>query len=101
MEQDVTLDETDPGIAVIVWALLSAARDRLPPSWRPWIPWAAVVLAAALRALLDATARGTVDASTLLRAAGSGAVAVLGQAASRAPAKARAAVRARDDSDGR
>ncbi len=96
MEQAVTLDESDPAIAVLVWALLSGVRERLPARWRPWIPWAAVVLAGIIRALLDAATRGDVDASTLLRAAGSGAVAVLGQASARAPAKARAAVRARD-----
>lgn len=96
MQQDVTVDISDPGIAVLVWALLTSVRMRLPASWRPWIPYAAVLISGALRGLLDATARGTVDGSTLLRAAASGAMAVLGQAASRAPAKARAIRSPRD-----
>lgn len=93
---EVHVDASDPGLAVAVWAVLGALRPKLPSKVRPWIPWLAVILAGALRGALDATARGQVDGSTLVRAVVSGGFAVLGQAAARAPAKARRAVGAPD-----
>lgn len=95
-EADVAIDPTDPGLAVAVWALLGVVRGKLPAKVRPWIPYLAVLLAGVLRGALDASARGQVDGSTLVRAGVSGAFAVLGQAATRAPAKARRAVGAPD-----
>jgi hypothetical protein len=50
-ETTVPIDPTDPGLALVVWVVLDAARPRLPARWRPWIPWLAVVLAGVLRGL--------------------------------------------------
>ena len=101
MEQDVTVDPTDPAFAVVVWGALSLVRDRLPAKVKPWIPYLAVILGGLLRGVTDAISRGTVDGSTLVRAGATGAAAVLLQASARAPAKARRAVAEPRDGAGR
>jgi hypothetical protein len=73
------VDEMDPVVAILTWALMAAARKwALPDRLRPIIPVLAILLATGLVAGLQAFEGEALSLQTVVRGLGAGAAAIAG-----------------------
>lgn len=94
------VDELDPVIAVVAWALTFAAgKWALPEKYRRAIPAVAVLIATALVASMQALNGEPLTAATLVRGVGAGAAAVAGHSAIREAQKAMVGGKEEEDTE--
>ena len=84
MEGLAQVDELDPVVAVLTWALTAAAAKwALPEKLRPAIPVLAILLATGLVAVLQAVEGEALSLQTVVRGLGAGAAAIAGHSGAR------------------
>lgn len=93
IETRPTIDETDPIVAAMAWAITSVVSGFLPKDkhadLRRALPTIALISAIGVRAAIDALDGEPVNGETVLRALGAAGVAVLAHSQAREVSKAR------------
>lgn len=93
MQATPTIDETDPLVAALAWAITSVVSSFLKgerhAKMRRALPTVALVMAVGVRAAIDAFEGEPVSSETFVRALGAAGVAVLAHSQVREVSKAR------------